>query len=109
MAKRFGKKIGKSTEEKANQAEPTLPEHLLLHFNAFKDLSRQRSMGGFALGNIPYLDIVQYAQIYRMDEETTEDLIYFVTGLDDHYLSRLNKEHKSKMDKQKTRNNIGKR
>lgn len=104
MAKRCGGKISKTAEEKINIKPPHLPEYLVMHFTAFKDLSRQRSMGGFSLGNIPYLDIVQYAKLYEMDEETTEDLIFFVTSLDDHYLSNMNKERKAKSEQQKTRN-----
>ena len=104
MAKRCGGKISKNAKDIIDMQPPPLPEHLVLHFMAFKDLTRQRSMGGFALGNIPYLDIVQYTKIYEMDEETSEDLIFFVTALDDHYLSNLNKERQSKVEQQKTRN-----
>jgi hypothetical protein len=86
-----------------NKEEPKLPSHLIFFFQAFKNLGRQRQIGGFSLGCIPYLDIIAYSRIYRCDQETEEDLVYFVTGLDDHYLAKVNKDQKQRLDKQKTR------
>ena len=76
MAKRFGRKVSNTIEEKLNTAEPVLPDYLVLFFQAFKNLDRQRS-SGFGVGYIPYLDIVQYARMYDMSQEVEEDLVFF--------------------------------
>lgn len=103
MAKRFGRKVSNTIEEKLNTAEPVLPDYLVLFFQAFKNLDRQRS-SGFGVGYIPYLDIVQYARMYDMSQEVEEDLVFFVTGLDDHYIKMVNNDMKTKQEQSRNSN-----
>lgn len=100
MAQKLGKKISKSlTEENEKQKEQdiSLPSHLFGYFLAYKDLDRQRSHG-FAPTRIPFLDIVAYADRfgYSTSDASLEDFLFFVTGLDDHFIELLNKEYNSK-------------
>lgn len=103
MAKRFGGKVSDTIEEKVNADEPIIPDHLIIFFQAFKDLSRQRSVG-FAPSCIPFLDIIQYARYYNFSDEMEEDLLYYVKGLDDHYLEILNKDAKKRQEQAKNSN-----
>lgn len=103
MAKRFGRKVSNTIEEKLNTAEPVLPDYLVLFFQAFKNLDRQRPTG-FGVGYIPYLDIIQYARLYDMSQEVEEDLVFFVTGLDDHYIKMVNNDMKTKQEQSRNSN-----
>lgn len=67
---------------------------------AYKDLDRERSHG-FAPTRIPFLSIVQYARMFGYSAELEDDLIYFVTGLDDHHVEQLNDELNKKSKKVK--------
>lgn len=103
MAKRFGKKLIPESEAKLVEKIPEIPSYLVMFFQAFKDLDRQRSIG-FAPSYIPYLDIVAYARVYGFDEELEEELIYYIKGLDDHYLKMVNDENQRKAEKAKNSN-----
>lgn len=103
MAKRFGRKVSDTIEEKLNTSEPVLPDYLVLFFQAFKNLDRQRPTG-FGVGYIPYLDIIQYARLYDMSQEVEEDLVFFVTGLDDHYIKMVNNDMKTKQEQSRNSN-----
>lgn len=103
MARRFGKKLIPASEAKLVEKIPEIPSYLVMFFQAFKDLDRQRSIG-FAPSYIPYLDIVAYARLYGFDEELEEELIYYIKGLDDHYLKMVNDENQRKAEKAKNSN-----
>lgn len=105
MAKRFGQKVSLNVQTKLEQNAPDLPQHLLIFFQAFKDLNTQRPVG-FAVGYIPFLDIVTYAKVYDFSEELQDDLIYFVRGLDEHYIEIINKEQQKKTDSLKSKNSL---
>lgn len=103
MAKRVGQKVSLNVQAKLEQKAPDLPQHLLIFFQAFKDLSSQRSIG-FSLGYIPFLDIVAYARAFGFSDELEEDLIFFVRGLDEHYLQLVNDENNRKQEQLKAKN-----
>lgn len=103
MAKRFGQKVSKNIQTQVDEKPPELPQHLVIFFQAFKDLSTQRSVG-FAVGYIPYLDILTYARAYNFSEELEQDLIFFVRGLDEHYLQVINNEQQKKNEQIKQQN-----
>ena len=101
MAKRFGKKVSKTIDDKINAKEPELPQHLIFFFQAFKDLGTQRQVG-MSIGCIPFFDIITYSRLYGCDEETEEDLLFFVRELDNHYIEMVNSEQKKKMNQSKS-------
>lgn len=103
MAKRFGQKVSLNVQAKLEQNTPDLPQHLLLFFQAFKDLSSQRAIG-FSIGYIPYIDIVTYARLYGFSEELEEDLVFFVRGLDEHYIQLVNDENTKQQERLKSKN-----
>ena len=98
MAKRFGRKVSEKIQTELSKPVPELPRHLFFHFQAFKDLARDRN-SGFCPTAIPFTSILKSSERYRCDPETEDDLIYFVTGLDDHYLSRVQEESKKEREK----------
>lgn len=98
MAKRFGRKVSEKIQKELSKPVPELPQHLLFYFQAFKDLARDRT-SGFSPSAIPFTSIMTYAKHYRCDPETEDNLIYFVTGLDDHYLARAYEESKKEREK----------
>lgn len=98
MAKRFGRKVSEKIQTELSKPQPELPQYLTFYFQAFKDLARDRT-SGFAPSAIPFTSILNYARHYRCDPETEDNLIYFVTGLDDHYLSRTYEESKKEREK----------
>lgn len=102
MSQRFGKKVSDNVISKINVETKPLKQSLYFYFMAYKDLDRQRSHG-FAPTRIPFLDIVQYARLYELNIEEEDDLIYFVTGLDDHHVKKLNDDLEKK-SKSKTKN-----
>src|ERR1044072_7269808 len=67
---------------------PGLHIGLELFFNAYVDLDSERQ-AGFGVGPIPWCSIAEYARAYDFDEETTEDLFFFVKRMDADSLKRL--------------------
>lgn len=100
MAKRLGQKVSNSVIDKANTEEKPLDEELVFFFVAYKDLDRQRSHG-FAPTRIPFLDIVKYARLYGCSQDVEDDLIFYVTGIDDHHIENLSKEMERNSKKSK--------
>jgi hypothetical protein len=102
MARKLGKKVSGALTNRETELkeEETLPIHLVGYFVAFQDLDRQRSHG-FAPTRIPFLDIVSYADRFGYSTSCghLDDFIFFVTGLDDHFIELLNKEYNSKNKK----------
>lgn len=97
-AKRFGRKVSSKIQNELNKPIPELPQHLFFYFQAFKDLARDRT-SGFAPSAIPFTSILTYSRTYKCDPETEDNLIFFVTGLDDHYLARSFEENKKEREK----------
>jgi hypothetical protein len=73
---------------------PELRLGLRLYFNAFFDLDAERSHA-LALTPIPWTSIMHYARAYELDEEQTEDLVYFIRYMDNVNLDRLRKKNPS--------------
>jgi hypothetical protein len=61
--------------------KPFLKTGLNLYFNAFLDLQSDRNDNG----NIPWTVKVTYARFYEFDEIQTENLIYFLSRMDEAY------------------------
>lgn len=102
MAKRFGRKVSEKIENELSKPQPELTQEMFFYFQAFKDLARDRT-SGFSPSAIPFTSILTYARHYRCDPETEDNLIYFVTGLDDRYLSRVAEETKKEREKAESR------
>jgi hypothetical protein len=63
-------------------------------------LDRERSHG-FSPTRIPFLSIVKYARLFNYSAELEDDLIYYVTGIDDHHIQQLNEELKKNSSRKK--------
>ena len=73
---------------------PECPEHLLNYLQIFWTLSSCRSLGGMGgCGPIPWTAIDQYAERTGMadDELLYEDLVYFMTMMDQAYMDTMAK------------------
>jgi hypothetical protein len=70
---------------------PELQMGLQLYIQAFFDLDSERSHGA-GLTQIPWTRIRDYAEAAELDEEQTEDLIFFVRRLDAEHIKRLAKK-----------------
>lgn len=46
--------------------------------------------------------MVAYADYYDLNEEETEEFLYIMQRLDNHYLNKLSNEHKAKIAASKT-------
>lgn len=57
------------------------------------------------LGPIPYLAILQYADLMDLDSELREDLIYVIRKMDNTYLKLENSKHGSKKSNKDNSNN----
>lgn len=66
---------------KAIQNAPDLPFGLELFYGAFLDLSLCRP-AGWGVQPIPWLTIHEYAEAHGFDQETRDDLFFFVRSLD---------------------------
>lgn len=64
---------------------PELEPGLEWYLDCFWKLHTGRPTG-FGEGRIPYIDVLQYAQILGLDAEETEDLEYMIRELDNTYL-----------------------
>ena len=64
---------------------PRLQLGLDLYFDAFFDLSTCRPIG-MGMGPIPWSVIRDYAETFRLSEEQTDDLSYYVRVLDVEYM-----------------------
>lgn len=77
----------------ANAPELTLG--LELYLEGFLDLSSCRSVG-MSLGPIPWTAMDRYCEVEGIADETRDDFIYLVKGLDVYYLELM--EAKSKRE-----------
>lgn len=67
------------------QNSPSLESGMELYYQAFLDLNSCRQVG-MGEGPIPWTAIAYYCRFFEMDEETTDDVMYMVRGLDNEYL-----------------------
>ena len=74
---------------------PTLEFGLRLFSDAFHDLNSDRSFG-MSMGPIPRMAMIDYCKAYELDDEATEDLIYFVSAMDQLFLKRQADKAKKK-------------
>jgi hypothetical protein len=64
---------------------PQLRFGLQFYLQAFFDLDSDRQVG-MSLGRIPWSVVTKYAEVYRLTEEDTERLHYFIRAMDIAYL-----------------------
>ena len=77
---------------------PQLRLGLELYLDAFFDLDSERTHA-LAVTPIAWSSIAKYAEFYSFDETQTEDLFFFIRGLDNTHLEKL--EHKRKANEPK--------
>jgi hypothetical protein len=76
---------------------PQLHEWLELYWWAYQDLSTCRPAGGFGgLFPIPWTAVKDYAEANDLDQDQTEDLVYFVRRMDTEFLRWYEKKHGNK-------------
>lgn len=71
---------------------PELNLGLELYHSGFIQLSRSRP-SGFGLAAIPLSNIVDYCTIYSIIGEQMEDFIWFITEVDQLFMSWWNEKH----------------
>lgn len=64
---------------------PDVPLGLEIYFQAFWELTTCRG-GGMGLIPISWMTIIEYAQLHELDDEQTDDLLYFVRAMDKAYM-----------------------
>lgn len=74
---------------------PVLQIGLELYLNAFFELDSERQVG-FSILPIPWRSIVNYAQVYGLDDEQQEDLIFLVRKMDNAHIERIRKKNPGK-------------
>jgi hypothetical protein len=84
---RQAKREGQPIPERIANA-PKLQNHQRLYFEAYMDLDSERSHNA-GLTAIPWSSIKDYGMFHGLNREQTEDLIYIVRHMDNHYLARL--------------------
>ena len=77
---------------------PDLWNHNILFWNGFTDLVNSRTVG-MEVGPIPWHCIYAYCQAYELDDEQTEDMLYFVHAMDVHQLNLARDSHAKKIAK----------
>ena len=77
---------------------PQLFRGLEVYLQAFFDLDSERNHGMGAMA-IPWSSIVKYAEFQRMDDDQTQDLLYFVRAMDSWNLDRIVKDQKRERPK----------
>lgn len=73
---------------------PELQVGLEIYLTAFFELDSERQ-AGFAVGPIPWSRIREYALAYKFNEESTEDLFYYMKALDNSHMKRLAEKGKT--------------
>lgn len=73
---------------------PKLETGLQLFLQAFFDLDSERSHG-MGVTSIPFSKIMDYAERFNLDEEDTEDMIFFVRQMDSDHTNRIAKKAKN--------------
>lgn len=74
---------------------PELLPGLQLYLQAFFDLDAERSHG-FSLSQIPWSKIKEYSKDLELDEEQTDDMLFFIRKMDSAHLKRLDARSKNK-------------
>ena len=67
---------------------------LELYWDAFQELNTCRA-GGMGLSPIPWLAMIEYARTYDLDEDQTDDLVFFIREMDNAFMKWFEK-HGSK-------------
>lgn len=75
------------------QNAPELGFGLQLYMGAFLDLNTDRPTG-WGPTQIPFSAIMAYADVYQIEGEQREDLLYFVRGMDAAFLDYHSKKNK---------------
>lgn len=73
---------------------PTLSLGLELYYHAYLELHTTRSWA-FGPGPIPWSAVRDYAEAHRFDVEQTEDLLYYVSKMDEAYIKYASEKAKS--------------
>lgn len=73
---------------------PELINGLQLYLQAFFDLDSERSHA-MAPTPIPWRAMAEYANVFKFDEEQTEDLFYFLRAMDSKHLAKINAKMKA--------------
>ena len=83
----------------ALQRRPDLPEHLMMYYQAFMDLSGSRPIG-MAAGAIPFSEVCHYAtHVYNVYDPDEMRLFWrMVHSCDSKYLELIGKDHKAKSE-----------
>lgn len=79
---------------------PELQIGLQLYLQAFFDLDSERSHA-FGVTRIPGSAVRQYAVDWELDEQQTDDLIFFIKRMDAAHLERLAAKQKAQTGKNK--------
>lgn len=74
---------------------PEIPEYMNLYFEAFFDLTTDRSFG-MGEGPIPHSAIVQYCDRLNLNYDEEKDFVYFIRSMDNAYLEYREKQAKKK-------------
>lgn len=77
--------------------KPELPLGLQFILGAFFDLDTERHHGN-GLMPIPWSSILRYAEYQELDEDETEELVYFIRQLDNFILNKLAAEQRARMN-----------
>lgn len=78
---------------------PDLDDYLEFYYSAFFELDTDRYDPCQA---IPFSAVVRYARIYRLDEDETQDLLFFIRRLDGVMIENRVNEIKKRVDRANT-------
>lgn len=62
------------------------------YIEAFRELSTCR-LGGMGLTPIPFSAILEYSRMVGLDQEDTDDLLYFIRKMDNMFITLENSKH----------------
>ena len=74
---------------------PVLHQGLELYLDAFFDLDSDRQVGQ-ALLPIPWSSVIRFAEVYELDNEQRDDLLFFIRCMDNAHIDRVNKKNARK-------------
>ena len=76
--------------------KPILKVGLQFYFNAFYDLSGERTISEGGVGHLTWSLLVKYADHYSLGFEETEDFIDIIRRMDHVYVAHMGKKYGSK-------------
>lgn len=82
---------------------PEIEPGNLLYFDIFDELSSCRHFAG---GPIPFLAVVKYAEVYDIDREQFDRILYVIREVDKWFLEFCNERDKKKSEQSRAKSKI---